>query len=137
MVHWVLFPIVGLLLGLTLLKHTGITFFLFALGFNILIVTSILTILWLYTTFIRKRVFLNTSFGLGDILFLYAFALGFPPFSFIILLASSICFSILAFVVLRYFKKEETIPLAGFMGVFLSVTLILSFVVQDLSPYLI
>lgn len=137
MVHWILFPVLGILLGWTHFRNTDGNFFWFSLGFNLVIVTALITILWLYTKLIRRKGFLNTSFGLGDILFLYAFALGFPPLSFIVLLAASICFSLLAFVILNYFNKEETVPLAGLMGIFLGVILILNLFTSSFSPYLI
>jgi len=136
MVHWILFPIVGVLLAHTHFRNTDINFFLFSIGINLLTISALLTILWAYTKFIKKNKFLNTSFGLGDVLFLYAFALGFPPLSFIVLLASSICFSLLAFVILNYFKKEETVPLAGFMGIFLGTILILNLLTNSFSLYL-
>jgi len=126
MVNWVLFPIVGFLLGFLYLQQTSMTIFALNVGANIGIVCTVIFLLWVYTKFIRKQDFLNASFGLGDILVLCAFALGFPTVTFIVLLASSLCFSVLAFIVLNYFTNTRTVPLAGFICLFLTYILLFS-----------
>lgn len=137
MVHWVLFPICGTLLALLHWENSSLEFFLFSVASNFFVVSVLLLLLWMYTRLLRKTRFLNTSFGLGDILFLYAFSLGFPPMTFIVLLACSICFSLLAFIILNYFKREETVPLAGFMGIFLMFILVTNVFTTGFSLYLI
>lgn len=137
MVHWILFPFIGFLLALLHWENSSLDFFVLSLVSNLVVVSALLLILWIYTRLIRKKVFLNTSFGLGDILFLYAFSLGFPPMTFIVLLACAICFSLLAFIILNYFKKEETVPLAGFMGIFLMCVLAINTFTKSFSLYLI
>lgn len=68
---------------------------------------------------IRGMKFLNVSFGLGDILFFYAFALGFPTATFLILFVSSILFSLMVSLIQKKKKTESGIPLAGLMSLFL------------------
>lgn len=63
------------------------------------------------------------SIGLGDILFFYAFGTGFQTVTFIVLLACSILFSLFTFLILKNRLKLKTVPLAGFMGLFLMVVL--------------
>ncbi len=135
MVQWMLFPLAGIFLALAHLQHTTLLLFLISCGANILLVTAVLLLLWGYTRYFRKKRFLNTSFGLGDILFFYAFALGFPTLTFTILFAAAIVFSLLAFVILRYLKESETVPLAGFMGIFLMVTFLLQLFTPGISLY--
>ena len=68
-VSWVLFPIAGLLLCVLYENKTIIQYSYIFLIMNIILTTSILGILFLYTRIIRGMKFLNVSFGLGDVLF--------------------------------------------------------------------
>jgi hypothetical protein len=137
MVHWVLFPIMGLLLAALQLQHISWEFVLFFGLANTALVSGVLLLLFLYTKYIGKKKFLNHSFGLGDVLFMYAFALGFPMVTFIVLFSCSLCFSLLGFVVLNYFVKTETVPLAGFMGIFLGMVLLWNLFTDAFTLYLI
>jgi hypothetical protein len=136
MVYWVLFPVSGFLLGAMHLKESSYTNFIISVSANILLVCSILLLLWIYFKIIKKQRFLNVSIGVGDILFFYAFALGFPIITFMILLISCFYFSLLAFVVLNFFVKAKTIPLAGFMCIFLIGILLISNLPGSVSLYL-
>ncbi len=135
MVHWVLFPLVGVFLGALYLRQTSFINYVVNVGSNIILVGALIFLLWVYTKILRRQDFLNASLGLGDILFLCAFALGFPTVSFIVLLAFSLCFSVLAFVVLNYFVNAKTVPLAGFIGLFLLGILLLSNIPGFVSLY--
>ncbi|MEM8929510.1 MAG: hypothetical protein AAGC45_15030 [Bacteroidota bacterium] len=137
MVSWVLFPMVAILLATMHLYHHMWDYFIFFSLTNILIVTGVLTILFLYIRLIRGKRFLNTSFGLGDILFMYAFALGFPTVTFLVLFAGSIFFSLLGFVIITYFSRTNTVPLAGLMGLFLAAIMVLRLFTNQFSLYLI
>lgn len=137
MVYWILFPILGLFLGISYwLKSTPDTYFILCAA-NVVLVSCLLGILWVYTKLIRNTGFLNTTFGLGDVLFLYAFALGFPPVSFTILLSFSILFALLAHLVFSIWKRKDTIPLAGYMSLFLGVVFIWSILNPNLNLYLL
>ncbi len=136
-VSWILFPIIGLLLGSLYLNVTSFEeYYLFVLT-NTLLVSGILLILFLYTKHIAQKGFLNVSFGLGDLLFFYAFALGFPTLTFIVLFASSILFSLVVFLFSKTNTKKETIPLAGLMGFFLIGVFLASFFPQTPSLYIL
>lgn len=136
MVYWVLFPILGALLGVLYIHHSTMGhFYTFSL-MNIVLVTTIVSILYLYTRFIARMRFLNVSFGLGDLLFFYALALGFPTYTFIILFVSAILFSLLVFLISKSNNEMKTIPLAGLMGLFLIGVVLLSFFPNSPSLYL-
>ncbi len=136
-VSWVLFPLVGFLLGFLYLDSTSYEqYALFALV-NILLVSGMLLILYLYTKHLAKMKFLNTSFGLGDLLFFYAFALGFPTMTFIVLFSGSILFSLMVFLFSKTRTQMETVPLAGLMGLFLMGVVLASFFPQVPSLYLL
>jgi len=119
MVVWTLFPLTALLFSLLHLYHSSWNQFAVFATINILLVTAILLILFLYTKNVQKRKFLNYSFGLGDLLFFYAFALGFPTVTFILLFVGAIFFSLAVYFLLKSKHATETVPLAGLMGLFL------------------
>ncbi len=123
-VLWFLFPIIALLFAaLHYLLAVDWRVFLNQLAINWVLVSCIVSILFIYTKLITKKRFLDHSMGLGDVLFLFAFATGFPTISFVVLLVCSILFSLLAFVIFKRRMESDTVPLAGFMGLFLIVAI--------------
>ncbi|MEO1010893.1 MAG: hypothetical protein AAFX53_06270 [Bacteroidota bacterium] len=133
-VQWVWFPILGLVLSLIYIEHTSLEQYLVFATTNILLVSLIIGFLFLYTKYIAKARFLNVSFGLGDLLFFYAFALGFPSMTFVLLFTAALFFSFLAFLASRTLDHRETVPLAGLMGLFLLGIHAVSFIPN--VPYL-
>tara|TARA_Y100001933_G_scaffold262577_2_gene320536 strand:- start:10233 stop:10715 length:483 start_codon:yes stop_codon:yes gene_type:complete len=136
-VLWILFPLVGIFLAILNIQKVTFLYFFFYSSLNVLIVSTMLLLVWLYTRQLMKQKFLNHAFGLGDVLFLCAFAMGFPTVTFIILLVFSLLFSLIVCSVLKLFFELDTVPLAGLMGVFLIVTLLLSFHPDFPSLYII
>lgn len=137
MVSWVLFPLVGLILGFLYLAQTSFEQFYPFVFTNMLLITGIVLVLFLYTRYIVRMKFINVSFGLGDLLFFYAFALGFPTITFLILFVSAIIFSLIVFLISKKKDKNDTIPLAGLMGFFLIVVVLVSFLPSTPSLYII
>lgn len=137
MVNWILFPLVGFLLATAYLKQSVMIVFLLNALSNVILVTLIILILWTFTKFLTRKPFLNHSMGLGDVLFMYALALGFPTLTFIILLSCSIIFSLLLHVYIQKAKTNTTIPLAGFMSLFLIAILLWSVFSKQNHLYLI
>ncbi|MEM7380764.1 MAG: hypothetical protein AAF361_06140 [Bacteroidota bacterium] len=119
-VLWVLFPLTAALLGILYYNTTSTQDFLWNIFTNLILVSVMILILFLYTHFIRGKAFLNHSLGLGDILFFYAFAIGFPTFTFVTLFVCSLLFSLLLFALAKKRFSNPTIPLAGLMGLFLT-----------------
>lgn len=135
-VFWFLFPIAMILFGLTHFMNIGESnIFMDYLSLNILLVTLVIILLFGYSRFIAKTKFLNHSLGLGDILFFYAFAAGFPTFTFVVLFANAILFSLLSFLVLKKKLKLQTVPLAGLMGLFLVFTICFELIFKSPSLY--
>ncbi|MGW9686775.1 hypothetical protein [Flagellimonas sp. 2504JD1-5] len=135
-VYWWLFLLVMLFLGTIHFLNTVVpSVFLSYIGLNVLFVTLILCILYLFTKIIARKRFLDHSLGLGDILFFYAFALGFPTLTFIILFANAILFALFVFLVTKRKMSLKTVPLAGLMGLFLILVFGCSLTVQSPSLY--
>ncbi|MDC6390956.1 general secretion pathway protein [Maribacter sp. PR1] len=125
-VWWFLFPTVGLLMGGIHVMSTYMVMTYSHILMNLVLITAILLILWGYTRFITKSRFLNVSFGLGDLLFFYAFALGFPTVTFIVLFVASILVSLTWSLIYLKKNSKKTIPLAGLMSSFLILVYTLS-----------
>ncbi|MCV6631076.1 MAG: hypothetical protein OIF50_14585 [Flavobacteriaceae bacterium] len=109
-----------LLIDLTWLhiEHQPIAVALQFIGINIVLVSLLLCVSYLYTRIIKKQAWLNHSIGLGDILLLYIFALAFPTMSFVPILVFSLLFALCV----HWFippKTHADIPLAGYMSLFL------------------
>ncbi|MEO0570796.1 MAG: hypothetical protein AAF039_03755 [Bacteroidota bacterium] len=132
MVHWVLFPLVALFLGMLHWQQSTPDIFALVTLTNIFFVTFLIFTSWLYVRYIKKIKYVNHSLGLGDILFFYALAFGFPTSIFLVLFISALLFSLAIHLVLGLFKKQTTIPLAGYMSLFLIVILLLS---NNNDPY--
>lgn len=137
LVSWVLFPMVGLLLGFLYFCNTSFEQFYPFVFTNMILISMIVLFLFLYTKYIRRMKFLNVSFGLGDLLFFYAFALGFPTITFLILFVGSILFALLVFMASKGKQENETIPLAGLMGFFLIVVMLSSLFPNAPSLYIL
>lgn len=136
-VSWILFPLLAGALSILHFESSAPEQFLVFIISNILLVSAIVLILFLYTRVILHKAFLNTSFGLGDLLFFYAFALGFPTFTFILLFVGAVLFSLLAFLVTKLSGDSKLVPLAGFMSLFLIAVILASLLPQTPSLYLL
>ncbi len=119
LVWWFLFPAYATLGGFLYFRTTLDSVFLYSILINIMLVISILGIIWLYSKFVLRKNFLNEVFGLGDVLLLFAFSLAFPTLSFITFFVFSIFFSLLIQLVLKSVRKEPSVPLAGYMAIFI------------------
>ncbi|MDL5514712.1 hypothetical protein QSE00_23075 [Arenibacter sp. M-2] len=126
-VLWLLFPVLAIgLLGLFSLNTTWEQLLAFA-TINFLIVSGILLLLYLYTKLIMKRKFLDVSFGLGDLFFFYALAVGFPAITFVILFVGALFSSLFITLFQKNKKVGNSVPLAGHMGIYLIAVLLISF----------
>lgn len=134
-VWWFLFPFVGLLMGGIHWLSSSNELVTTYVSINLLMTTLVLLILWLYTRFIRNKKFLNVSFGLGDVLLFYAFALGFATVTFLILFVASILVALLWSLVYLKRSSKGTIPLAGLMSSFLILVYTMSLLPKTPTLY--
>ncbi|WP_228235546.1 hypothetical protein [Allomuricauda sp. M10] len=126
-VTWFIFPLIGLLLAMIHFYRSTISIFLISVLGNFVLVSCVLLILWTTTRLVFRKKFLDVSFGTGDLFFMYAMALGFPTLTFIYVFVGSVCFALAAFLTMNLFHKMETVPLAGYMGMFLIVVFLLTY----------
>ena len=136
LVSWFLFPLLGIFLALIFYDTVATGhFFLLSVVTNSALVTLIILILYVYAKFILKKKFINHSFGMGDLLFFYAMAVGFPSLTFIVLFTGGIFFSLLLFLALKKNRAMTTVPLAGYMALYLAIILAGSFFIESPSLY--
>lgn len=123
-VYWFLFPLLGFFLGALFYSYTIPLVFLLNFTFNSFLLSLIILLLFAYTKVVLKKKFINHSFGIGDLLFFYAFGLGFPSMTFIVLFSCSLLFATALFYFLKKRSPIKTVPLAGFMAIFLSIMIL-------------
>ncbi|WP_394973683.1 hypothetical protein [uncultured Croceitalea sp.] len=135
-VYWFLFPSLGLNLSVLYFSTVPVVeIFWLNILLNSLIISLVLLSIFLVTKILFKKPFLDYSFGLGDLLFFYAMALGFPTITFIVLFANALLFAFIVFLVLKKYQKIKTVPLAGLMSIFLFLVLSISIFIQEPSLY--
>lgn len=124
LVFWWLFPMIAILFSVVFLNQVVKEIYLQYVLMNLALVSGILLLLFAYSRFVLKSGFINTTFGLGDVLLFVALSFSFPTLAFCVLLSFSLVFSLMVhFVVVRK-QKLRTIPLAGYMSLFFAVSLI-------------
>lgn len=104
-------------------------------SFNGLLVTGVIAVLFLYTRWIAQKPFLGHSIGLGDLLFFYALAVGFPPLAFVVIFTGSLLFSLLMYMAIKHRLREKTVPLAGLMGLFVILVLSYQALTKSINVY--
>jgi hypothetical protein len=92
---------------------------------NLLLVSIVMILLFLYTTHIAKEKFLNHSMGLGDLLFLIVMAVSLPTYSFVIILATGLLFSLIIFLFGKQKWGWTSVPLAGLLSLYVMMFLII------------
>ncbi len=136
-VYTFVFPVLIGLLGYLHYQSVEIITFISAICINIAMLAIIIGLLYLYTIVKIKRPFFEEVFGMGDVLFFVALAIGFPTMTFIILFVFSLIFSLLVWLVLKKRAKHDSVPLAGYMSIFFGVLFIMQWVTNSLTLYLI
>ena len=138
--RWVyafLFPVLTIMLGVLHYFQVQPIHFAYAMGMNIGFVLLLLSVLYVYSQIKIKKPFFKEVFGLGDALYFIALAAAFPTITFIVLFVFSILFSALSWLFLNKNFKHETIPLAGYMSLFLMLVLIGTWSSNLINLYLI
>ncbi|MEW7291268.1 prepilin peptidase [Aquimarina sp. 2304DJ70-9] len=136
-VYGFIFPVLIGLFGFLHYQNTTHITFLYAILMNIAVLIVIMGLLYLYTLIRLKKSFFKEVFGWGDLLFFIALAVGFPTVTFVILFVFSLIFSLLVWLVIKKKAKYNTVPLAGYMAVFLGMVFITNWITNALTLYLI
>lgn len=123
MVSWFLFPLIAIALGVNFYVMIGEypIYFIYSIVINCGIVMLVILTLFLYSKLKMKMHFINTTFGLGDALMLFAIAFGFPSYTFLVLFSTSVLFALACHFILKRNYTYRTIPLAGYMSLFFAL----------------
>ncbi len=115
--HFILFGAMGTFLFYS--HSLSINFYLLSILVNVLLVSLILLLTKIVMKYIFKRE--NHYLGLGDVFFFFAFALSFPTLTFINFFVFAILFTFVLHLLIKkkHANNHKTIPLAGFMSIFL------------------
>jgi len=131
LVYWFLYPLIGVL-AYVIQSNTINNYILVIYNslLNMILVSLIVIIAWIYSAVIKKKKFLNESIGIGDILLFIFLCFTFTTITFIILFVFSLIFSL---VLYQYFKTrilQDTVPLAGYIALFFAAVYVVSFFIQ-------
>lgn len=108
--------------------------FLSNIVMNLSFVVLIFLILWLYAKLkIKKSIF--SVFGFGDLLFFILLGVSLPMLSFLVVFVASLIFSLAIFLLLKKSLTKDTVPLAGFQALFLSLVIISNEVMSSIDLY--
>ncbi len=75
------------------------------------------------------------TLGLGDVLFFIALGIGFPTLTFLVLLATSLIFSLLIYLIIKSNLKSKKVPLAGFQALFIFIILFINLMFNIVNIY--
>ena len=120
-VYWFLFPVLGLAGGTLFYHHSQPEVFRISVLVNIFMVSLVMFVIYLYAK-IKLKSGLFSVIGSGDLWFFLALAVSFSNLAFIILFAGSLLFSLVLHLVLTKKQKHLTVPLAGYMSLFMIVS---------------
>ncbi len=136
-VYWFLIPLLIVLLGVLHYSNVLQIHFLNAIMMNVGIIFAIISILYLYAILKIKKSFFKEVFGIGDALFFLALAAAFPTFTFIVIFVFSLFFSLFLWLTFKNKSAHNTIPLAGYMALFLILVFITNWLTNATNLYLI
>lgn len=116
-VFWFLFPLIALCAGMLFYFGTVPELFYMATLLNVAFVVLLLLAVFLYGR-LKLRTAFSSVFGLGDVLFFFAVCCSFSTVSFIVVFCSALVFSLILHLLVSKNQTPETVPLAGYMGLF-------------------
>ncbi len=122
-VYWFLFPIVALTSGILLFTKMFSELFYMTLVINISFVLILMLVIFVYSK-IKLKVAIDQVFGLGDGLLFLALAFTFSSVSFLILFVFGLIFSLVLHLFLKNKSEHSTVPLAGYLSLFFSISYI-------------
>lgn len=133
-VNWVLFPGLALLGFLLSMSEVGWESTMMNALFNMGVLTVELSVTFLYFFVKTKQVrgFINIKLGIGDIWMLFALSFSFSPVFYTLFILTALILSLI-FALLG--KKNQTIPLAGYLSLFYFMFLTLNYFALNYNVY--
>lgn len=107
-------------------QHLFWEIFAIETGTNLILVSLMTIGIWAYFRILRK-IELRTAIGKGDLFVFLAYTVAFDTKSFVIHFTISLIASLIIHLILKkQYKLHETVPLAGYMSVYLGLQKIIS-----------
>ncbi|WP_299550667.1 general secretion pathway protein [Seonamhaeicola sp.] len=135
-VHWFLFPLVGVCIGLLFFLNTLPELFLVSVLNNLVFISILFGVIFLYAQ-LKLKTGIGQVIGLGDILLIMVLVFGCATVSFIVLLTCAFIFALILHLFLSKKQKTVTVPLAGYISLFFGIAFIGSWAGLINSLYLI
>jgi len=120
-VYSFLFPIIGLCAGVLFYQNTLPQLFYITVAVNFVFVALLIAVVFLYSK-LKLKTSISNTFGLGDGLLFLALIFSFSSISFVILFVFGLIFSLVLHLILNKNSKYQTVPLAGYLSLFFSIT---------------
>ena len=121
LVYWFLFPLLGILVGILFFTQTLPELFLTSVLINLIIICIFYLVIVLHSFLVLKKSF-KEVIGWGDILMFFFLIFTFSSVSFTVTFIGAIFFSFIAHILLKKKFENKTVPLAGYMSIFYSIT---------------
>ncbi len=120
-IHWGFIPAISIcLLALNIQEHSFGEILVFNIIGNQLFITLQLAVGWAYFKIKKKtNLFIDEIIGKGDIYFIYATGLGFLFPEFLLYYTTALLFSLITHLSVQKFIINKSIPLAGYMGIWM------------------
>lgn len=136
MVYVILFPVLSICLLFLHFQNRNLNQIVIATLKNVGVIISILTILYAYVKIKMKKAFLKEAFGLGDVAILFSLTVGFPFFTFILLI--SLGFITVSLIqIFKLNNSKITIPFAGELSLFFALIFVVTWWFTDYNLYLL
>ncbi|WP_422106036.1 hypothetical protein [Winogradskyella sp.] len=133
-VYWFLFPLLGLCSAVLFYNSTLPELFYVAVGINLIFISILLAIIFLYTRLKLKSRFTD-ALGLGDVLLFIGLVFSFSTLSFLIIFVFSLVFALVLHLIVKRYSKLQSVPLAGYISLFFGLTYISNWMGLTVSLY--
>ena len=134
-VYWFTFPLFLISAGSIHYYNVLNIHFFYSIIINLGVISTIAFILFLYASLKLKKPLFKEAFGIGDLLIFIALAFAFPTYTFITLFCFSLVFSSLLWVFLSSKSINKTVPLAGYISLFLVFVYSVSWTTHSFDLY--
>ncbi|MBC2844621.1 hypothetical protein [Winogradskyella flava] len=122
-VYWFLFPLFAACSAVLFYTSTIPELFYVSVGMNIICISILLLIVFLYSRLKLKTTFYKTI-GLGDVLLFVGLVFSFSTISFLVIFVFSLLFALVSHLLVKQYSKFHTVPLAGYISLFYGIAYI-------------
>jgi len=131
-----LLVLTGVFMSFLHFNNSDPTVYFWNIILNITVILIIYTVLFFYSLW-RLKKSISQTFGLGDLLFFIALAVGFSTATFLVLFTFSLIFSLVFYISIKSNFKTKTVPLAGLQAIFIVLIYTFNWIFQWTNLYAI